>query len=218
MSRPARIGRRTSVAALVGLVALAPSPALADKVSDAMAECQGRAEGDACAVAGRAGACISRSLERANGMSKRWIECAPGKAPKRAAKVRKIDSAGPTAVLPAAGAIVAAVGEDSAGEGPRDGGAGVDVGGADEVGGADDAEAAEERAEAEEPALAVAEAAQAKLRQRVSASRALASRALAGGEPGGCQISDGAGPGLLVVAFAFGRGPLARRRRGLTAG
>lgn len=87
----------------VGL--LLPATAAADKVSDAMAECRGKAEGDACAVAGRKGACVARSFERPSGMSKRWIECSPGAKPDRKKKERKIDAAGPVGVLPSVGSV-----------------------------------------------------------------------------------------------------------------
>lgn len=87
----------------VGL--LLPGRAAADKVSDAMAECRGKEEGEACAVAGRKGACIARSLERPSGLSKRWIECSPGAKPDRKKKERKIDAAGPVGVLPSVGSV-----------------------------------------------------------------------------------------------------------------
>ncbi len=89
--------------ASVGL--LAPAEAAADKVSNAMAECQGKVEGAACALAGRKGACVARSFERPNGMSKRWVECSPGAKPDRKAVEQRIDAAGPVGVLPSVGAV-----------------------------------------------------------------------------------------------------------------
>jgi hypothetical protein len=80
-----------------------------------MAECRGKAEGDACAVAGRKGACVARSFERPSGMSKRWIECSPGAKPDRKKKARKIDAAGPVGVLPSVGSVETSVEDDSAG-------------------------------------------------------------------------------------------------------
>ena len=92
-------------AGIVGFAALlTPSAAFADKISDAQAECRRKSEGDACSVYGERGACVERTLERPNGRSKRWLECSPGKRPKRRSKPaedRTIDAAGPAGVLPA---------------------------------------------------------------------------------------------------------------------
>ncbi len=88
-----------------GVALLIPAEATADKVSNAMAECQGKTPGEACALAGRKGACEARAFERPNGMSRRWVECSPGKKPDRKAKDQKIDAAGPVGVLPSVGSV-----------------------------------------------------------------------------------------------------------------
>ncbi|MEZ4385272.1 MAG: hypothetical protein R3A79_28345 [Nannocystaceae bacterium] len=94
---------RSMLAGAAALALLAPGVASADKISNAEAECRRKKEGDACSVSGERGACVERTLERPRG-TKRWLECSPGKRPKRRpppAEDKTIDEAGPVGVLPA---------------------------------------------------------------------------------------------------------------------
>jgi len=103
-SRMRCVGSRFGVVVVCAL-GLASGSARADKISDAMAECRGKIKGDACSLAGHAGACVSRSMERRNGMKKTWVECSPGKAATRKHNAREIKEAGRAGVLPSAKAL-----------------------------------------------------------------------------------------------------------------